>query len=177
MTNDGHYVRDANGVLYWRRGWLCVKVYVRPERGLSIWERRKIMRQNEITDELIRLSKRAKELGFPQDVEVGDWLYVIDYYNGPQTILMENTLFKDRECIHSLSDDSVFQEWWKVLSFSTCLAWLETKNLHIDIEINGAVTISWRSREPGDDWKNIDSETHHEAICKCVIKVLEAQDE
>ena len=30
------------------------------------------MRRNEITDELIRLSKRAKELGFPQDVGEGE---------------------------------------------------------------------------------------------------------
>jgi len=31
------------------------------------------MRKHEITDELVQLSKLAKELGFPQDVEEGDW--------------------------------------------------------------------------------------------------------
>ena len=34
------------------------------------------MRRNEIPDELIRLSELAKKLGFPQDVEEGDWLFV-----------------------------------------------------------------------------------------------------
>ena len=34
------------------------------------------MRESEITKELENLSKRAKELGFPQVVEEGDWLFV-----------------------------------------------------------------------------------------------------
>ena len=32
------------------------------------------MRKSEITPELIKLSKKAKDLGFPQDVERGDWV-------------------------------------------------------------------------------------------------------
>jgi hypothetical protein len=35
------------------------------------------MRRSEVTKELIDLSKRAKELGFPQDVEEGDWVLLL----------------------------------------------------------------------------------------------------
>jgi len=82
------------------------------------------MRKQDITDELIALSKKAKELGFPQDVEVGDWLHVIDHYIGPQSILLENNLFKDGDFICSLSDNRLFEDWHLILSFDICCKFL-----------------------------------------------------
>jgi len=64
------------------------------------------MRRAEITPELIELSKKAKELGFPQDVERGDWVCDV---TDDELYLIE-TLKEEGDAL--------------ILSFSRCLEWL-----------------------------------------------------
>jgi len=78
------------------------------------------------------------------------------------------------------------EDWFLILSFSTCLAWLMNKyQHHMLLSIDKDEACHGRNDEKWWFWfdeyhetqQYDSSETHHEAICKCVIKVLEAQDE
>ena len=82
------------------------------------------MRRSEITPELIELSKRAKELGFPQDIEQGDWIFCEckDIPDQPRGYGLE--------CIWDEHPDIGSEDLIKsdtdclILSFSRCLEWL-----------------------------------------------------
>jgi len=50
------------------------------------------MRRNEITPELIEFSKRAKKLGFPQDVECGDFVCYINTYGNREISVVTKTV-------------------------------------------------------------------------------------
>ena len=74
------------------------------------------MRESEITPELIEFSKKAKELGFPQDVENGDWVVMdngLPELVGTYYIAQQKKALSDRLCL--------------ILSFSRCLEWLRGK--------------------------------------------------
>ena len=124
------------------------------------------MRRNEITPKLIELSKRAKELGFPQDIGQGDW--VIDL-NGQKLWIVdwEGPPF-----------DSIL-----ILSFSRCLEWLRERDWHVTFfnyrkEIGGAmVEVAYIKKAEKVKQVRIDAKTHHEAIAKAVIKILEEKND
>ena len=92
------------------------------------------MRRSKITDELVQLSKLAKELGFPQDVEEGDWFLIQDNdyksgYSSPKLCeFFEN------------NPNNVL-----ILSFSRCLKWLEEKNkgMMIGLDLNNFIRGHW----------------------------------
>lgn len=143
------------------------------------------MRKSEITDELIALSKKAKELGFPQDVENGDY---IQHGNETKLVLCEvdANLGELREpcCIdwkHHISTLSNQEDWFLILSFSTCLAWLREKGYlyfdclnHPDGTWSGIVAHPPKGKE---DFVIKPSSSHHELGAKAVIKVLEVNDD
>ena len=125
------------------------------------------MRRNEITDELIQLSKKAKELGFPQDVEEGDW-YGYVTYTDEIFLLASNELLIGKETEETAT--------YLVLSFSTCLAWLEQQGCTYFLDarrMNYEVFVY----KYGQQIAHGKAPMRIEAITKAVIKVLEAQDE
>jgi len=129
------------------------------------------MRKHEITDELIRLSKLAKELGFPQDVEEGDSLWASTYY---PILFDERRMFAKDGRIYLKTEDPVCiaPKYCLILSFSRCLEWL--RGLVGLIELSrSSRTLSW--------YMTLDAniagkgKTHHEAIAKAVVKMLEEE--
>ena len=120
------------------------------------------MRKSEITPELIELSKRAKELGFPQIVCVGDWYEI----NGKPVLCnyAHGTLrgFNPEE--HSL-----------ILSFSRCLEWLWERGWKIITSSYPEYTRVTVGRKDGSINPEITkiATSHHEAIAKAVVKILE----
>ena len=92
------------------------------------------MRRSEMTPELIKLSKRAKELGFPQDVEEGD--LVVEHEYGQNIYrLRYPTVYKDGS-IDDEDDnrDIRFQarsdHWFLIMEFSRCLEWLREQGCY-----------------------------------------------
>ena len=81
---------------------------------------RGIMRESEITELLKELSKRAKELGFPQDVKEGDWIWDED----------SNIIF-----VYAITDDTQkkivnlrgMNNYTLILEFSRCLTFLRER--------------------------------------------------
>jgi len=116
------------------------------------------MRRNEITPELIELSKRAKELGFPQDVEEVSWV-LPDGYKKPVVRLVEEK-----------------EVYVLILSFSRCLEWLrERGNLtYFRLTVYGAGPIKFFIQEIAKYFTERGL-THHEAIAKAVVKILEGE--
>ena len=135
------------------------------------------MRRSEITPELIELSKRAKELGFPQVVEEGDWVH---YHVGrkKQIVLVDKSMLDEFKYANIW-----LEEYTLILSFSRCLDWLREKgwwlsdSRHCLSEDEGG---HWRyfvevKKEQPYRCKMCDAKTHHEAIAKAVIKILEEE--
>ena len=127
------------------------------------------MRKSEITPELIELSKRAKELGFPQDVEEGDWYGYVTYADEP-FVLGKN------EMISAVETEET--KLYLILSFSRCLAWLEKerypKMLGMTLEFNNWIRGHWIL---SSGTKSYRGENIHEAIAKAVVKILEEPKE
>ena len=125
------------------------------------------MRRSKITPELIELSKRAKELGFPQDMEEGDWFYYID------TIFLA-----DADHLRDIRDSYFgIGETTLILSFSRCLEWLRERGYlyfdclnHPDNTWSGLVAHPPKGKE---DFVISPSKTHHELSAKAVVKILE----
>ena len=130
------------------------------------------MRRSEMTPELIELSKRAKELGFPQDVEKGDWIYDDD---GDFYLIAYDGLKEDMDIL--------------ILSFSRCLEWLRGKEYTVRLESRdtdyhkkrgwtAGVTVlkgeEWDDLPP-DFYVHHNAKTHHEAIAKCCVRILEGE--
>ena len=130
------------------------------------------MRRNEITKELIELSKRAKELGFPQDVEDGDW-----YIKGNERLISCKHCYTN-----SYNPDIPQKEDTLILSFSRCLEWLRGRGFWLRHLLE-----SWATSDEGtwyvyflrhslhkdgfgEAYKS--AKTHHEAIAKAVCKIL-----
>ena len=87
------------------------------------------VRRSEITPELIELSKRAKELGFPQDVEEGDWVKPYEYivlFN-PMSMCIEGEIIR-------YANGLICDNWFLILSFSRCEEFLgkDVSKLHED---------------------------------------------
>ena len=144
------------------------------------------MRRSEITSELIDLSKLAKELGFPQDVEEGDFVCYINAYGNREISVVTKAISSKA---FWLGDGSYILEednWFLILSFSRCLAFLRERGWHIaelgecksgdmDILITND-PYAWDSFTVFDhDSPHIGEEgkTHHKAIAKAVVKILE----
>ena len=121
------------------------------------------MRKHEITDELIRLSKLAKELGFPQVVESGQWVW--------------SNLDQEMYCAQNkipIDLREAAPEEVLILSFSRCLEWAKGNDLVVtmDASNDGADFVSiWAS---GGEVRGR-AKVHHEAIAKAVVKMLEAE--
>ena len=138
------------------------------------------MRCSEITPELTELSKKAKALGFPQDIEEGDWGNIEDS-NGKffVTLLTEDYM----NCPELENNDFL------ILSFSRCLEWLQedwflwsAQEHNTDRETFGVMVT--RAVESGvfvwsDDCPEhciyTKAKAHHEAIAKAVVKILEGK--
>jgi len=121
------------------------------------------MRKSEITPELIELSKRAKELGFPQDVERGDWVCDV---TDDELYLIE-TLKEEGDAL--------------ILSFSRCLEWLRGKDgidgISVDEDkLNKRSICEMEFRDVYDGCQT-EAKTHHEAIAKAVVKILEEKND
>lgn len=132
------------------------------------------MRKHEITEELINLSKLAKKLGFPQDVESGDW-YGYMTYTDEIFLLAEDEMLWGKETEETATH--------LILSFSRCLEWIKQRGYEC-----------WRCM---DTWVHLDrlvqfdvwddvsskpmvmevSKTHHEAIAKAVVRILEEDND
>ena len=133
------------------------------------------MRRSEITPELIEISKRAKELGFPQDVERGDW--VLDEDKGI-LLCVTNVPLACHE--FDAQNDNYFKnfekedDWFFILSFSRCLEWLKengsAQNMELFVERDDEYC-SWIR----DFITSEQAPTHHEAIAKAVVKILEGE--
>jgi len=114
------------------------------------------MRRSEITDELIRLSKLAKELGFPQDMDKGDW-----YLGG------------DKKTLELIETTGYFLIGSTlILSFSRCLEWLNKAKYGVTLGFN---TFIWDQYIFFVGTQSSRAKTHHEAIAKAVCKVLEGE--
>ena len=120
------------------------------------------MRRNEITPELIELSKRAKELGFPQDVERSDWV-IKKWKSGLHRISFVGNIkaFRQQNLDYAL-----------ILSFSRCLEWLENKSKGemIGLDPNNFIHGHWIM---GIKTKTYRGKNIHEAGAKAVVMKLE----
>jgi len=134
------------------------------------------MRESEITPELTELSKRAEELGFPQDIEGGDYACIKFDRLGWQPQLFGGDMEIQDGRVYFYSTDGFYFEWFLILSFSRCLEWLREKGWRF---------VGWSDPWPDDENQNLeieimqgsegrweDAKTHHEAIAKAVVKIL-----
>ena len=123
-----------------------------------------------ITPELIDLSKRAKELGFPQDVVEGDWLIVDGisepYLCGEDYDVEEDGIYIDGTMLCET------KEYVLILSFSRCLEWLEANNKGemIGLDLNNFIHGHWIM---GIKTKTHRGKNIHECGAKAVVKRLE----
>jgi len=137
------------------------------------------MRKGEITSELIELSKHAKELGFPQDVEEGDWFVGQRYH--PERL---DLILYGYDTYHPDN----FHPSWKILSFSRCLEWLRERGYTLeslscyfpvgDQNSNRVQLFNYMSEgDPMHPPRFVVNyaKTHHEATAKAVVKILEGE--
>ena len=123
------------------------------------------MRRSEVTPELIELSKRAKELGFPQDVEEGDWVKPYEYivlFN-PMSMCIEGEIIR-------YANGLICDNWFLILSFSRCLEWLQKEKYGVNLAFN---TFIWDQYIFFVGTQSSRAKIHHEAIAKAVVKILE----
>lgn len=126
------------------------------------------MRKSEITNELIQLSKSAKELGFPQDVQEGDWYGITDNLNKSSIFLCGPHIGN----FNAKKQKGAFL----ILSFSICLAWLKSKAGVHELYLSfynplREVELEYSDKQGGKN--GACGKSHHEAITKAVVKVLE----
>jgi len=143
------------------------------------------MRRNEITPELIEFSKRAKKLGFPQDVECGDFVCYINTYGNREISVVTKTVSSKTFWLGDGSYILPEDEWFLILSFSRCLEWLRERAWELR-------TLQERThRQKGFERWHIEiikvhpkmfsmkhhymdnAKTHHEAIAKSICRILE----
>ena len=124
-----------------------------------------------ITPELINLSKRAKALGFPQDVEEGDWLVFQRRWRNKHADGVINSIY--------LNKRGSLKGWWNmtsneflILSFSRCLEWLAKKNAPamIGVDLNNFIHGHWIMVM---QTKTCRGKNIHECGAKAVVKRLE----
>ena len=136
------------------------------------------MRRSEITPELIELSKRAKELGFPQDVERGDW--VLDEDKGI-LLCVTNVPLACHE--FDAQNDNYFKnfekedDWFFILSFSRCLEWLREQGCYTWL-----VGFTEKDTKPlfvhvyrGNEIFEGEGKSIEECGAKAVVKILEEE--
>ena len=132
------------------------------------------MRESEITPELIELSKKAKELGFPQDVEEGDSLWAPTYY---PILFNKRRMFTKDERIYLKTEDPVCiaPKYCLILSFSRCLEWLEDNNKGemIGLDLNNFIHGHWIM---GIKTKTYRGKNIHEVGAKAVVMKLEEKN-
>jgi len=131
-----------------------------------------------VTELLKDLSKRAKELGFPQDVKEGDWICYIELETNHLYLLtcpevrngyLSEEDYKGNYNLHVYKDN-----WFLILSFSRCLEWFFQNgvmyvmpficNNHSHIE---------RGRIDCLLPRDIETRTHDEVMAKAVVARLE----
>jgi len=120
------------------------------------------MRRSEITDELIRLSKLAKELGFPQDMDKGDW-----YLGG------------DKKTLELIETTGYFLIGSTlILSFSRCLEWLREQGCYTWL-----VGFTEKDTKPlfvhvyrGNEIIEGEGKSIEECGAKAVVKILEGKE-
>ena len=128
------------------------------------------MRRSEITPELIELSKRAKELGFPQDVEEGDWVgYCKIGFNFERKYFFKHVQ-TNKQAIKL--NNSKQKNHFLILSFSRCLEWLEDNNKGemIGLDLNNFIHGHWIM---GIKTKTYRGKNIHEVGAKAMVKRLE----
>ena len=120
-----------------------------------------------ITPELIELSKRAKGLGFPQDVEEGDWVHSTDgrVNTDDELLCISDYLYEDLE-----EGELAIENPTLILEFSRCLEWFQEKFGSVEVYTFGK-ELGWYFNW-GDKTERKHSGTHHEAIAKAVCKIL-----
>ena len=130
------------------------------------------MRRSEITQELIELSKRAKKLGFPQDVERGLWIQYKDNIGISSLAVVQ--VVKPRETIWTDDGREIDWEddWFLILEFSRCLEWLEDNNKGemIGLDLNNFIHGHWIM---GIKTKTYRGKNIHEVGAKAMVKILE----
>ena len=120
------------------------------------------MRRGEITPELIELSKTAKSLGFLQDVEEGDWTYLETDAFGESLIL-----------VTAIHNKALCDKEFLILSFSRCLEWLKKNEYQCQSIYEHANLYLWTVNLIGERRVITEAKTHHEAIAKAAVKILE----
>ena len=117
------------------------------------------MRESEITIRLIELGIRAKQLGFPQKVGVGDWYEI----NGKPVLC---------NYAHGTLRGFIPEEHSVILSFSSCLSWLEDNNKGemIGLDLNNFIHGHWIM---GIKTKTYRGKNIHEVGAKAVVMRLE----
>ena len=134
------------------------------------------MRRSEITKELIELSKRAKELGFPQNVEEGDWVFEHDYVE--TKYCLRNPSVSSKGTLRDKYTDGIIRihveadYWFLILEFSRCLEWLENKSKGemIGLDLNNFIHGHWIM---GIKTKTYRGKNIHEVGAKAVVMKLE----
>jgi len=124
------------------------------------------MRESEITKELIELSKRAKELGFPQDVEEGDWYGYMTYPD-------ELFVLGKNEMICGVETEET--KLYLILEFSRCLEWLADNNrgMMIGLDLNNFIHGHWIM---GIKTKTYRGKNIHECGAQAIVKRLEEKN-
>ncbi len=127
------------------------------------------MRKSDITPKVIELAKKLKELGFSQEVEDGDWVY-LDYYEKSVTMLVhgcwqvhlthETSKAREKECYVLLP------------SLYTCLEWLDKEKDEPELWKSRRHPV-WYCRWKGDKFRSGD--TPLEAVLSACVAVMEEQ--
>ena len=127
------------------------------------------MRRGEITPELIELSKRAKELGFPQGVEEGDW-YLTNLFTDMKD--KGSNFEQNLNLMLAVTKGKLLgKHEYLILTFSRCLEWLKEKEWLIRTDVGKDHDCTIFMQSPYVQF--FKAKTHHEAIAKAVVKTLE----
>jgi len=127
------------------------------------------MRKNEITDELIALSKQAKSLGFPQDIDLTDW-----FLNPSGKVCLCLCVMTKVNEIGDELEIYTPEMCTLILTFDICLDWLNGQGISTILEndrIRNSCMCSVFMKM--GNIISLDAPTRHEAIAKVVVQRLE----
>jgi len=133
------------------------------------------MRKSEITPELIELSRRAKSLGFPQDVKKGDWVtsrerWKNQYAHG----VIVNVYLAEYRWRLIKPNESL------ILEFSQCLKWLRERGWYFHNGYNYHIEgfrMDWVYIKEGESSESHEVYSGNIHVCgaKAVVKILEGE--
>lgn len=139
-----------------------------------------------MTDDLIELSKRAKELGFPQEPLRGNWIQYHDDVGNEQYAVVQVCMPDERLWLDDGWEIEWEDEWHLILTFDICVEWLREMGVWSCNVATGSIRFDFTEVIKSDDpiqehgmGRRIgtNGNTHHEAIAKCVNKILEGEGE